>query len=162
MAISCYTYSSDELVEKAVVMGDDMMKRTTVTIISLVLSLLVCVPPCAAADVKVTVTYDWSDRTPEGVHSNCISMAGPLLTVRGGGHPGPKIQTGKKRVSGKTFNGLQIFDAENLKSPVIEVFVHGEKDRVLVLARSKVPFKIVMAHDTGEHLAWIESKGGPN
>jgi hypothetical protein len=164
MVISWYTYCSDQPVEKPVAMGDDMMRRATVTIVSLVLSLLVCVPPCRAADVKVTVKYDWSDRTPEGVHSNHISMGGPLLSGRSGGPPGPKYRGSEKRVNGKTFIGLQVFDAENLKSPVIEVFVHGEESTVLILATSKVPFKIVVSHDRAEHLAWTESgkrKEGP-
>jgi hypothetical protein len=113
------------------------------------------------AGTPVTVRINWDDSvSPPRLDSAYVSVKGPVLAVV----PGPRVEAVGRTIDGKQYRGIVVYEARDCTSPIIEVFVHGEENRVLIRTKSKVAFVIEPTDHVEKHLTWLvsgEKKEGP-
>ena len=105
----------------------------------------------------VTVGVSWGDLTAPGDmgNSHAVSVRGPVLRTTSPNSPTAGVTATSKVIDDKEFYGMVVSDAKGREYVLTEVFVYGERDRVLIRAKSKIPFEMTSDDPIGLDLTWI-------
>ena len=108
----------------------------------------------------VTVTFNWNAwATSDQADSSYVSVEGPLFSTTVGEPPTPRVKSVNKRIDNEQYRGVVVYESKDHNSPVMEVLVHGEENRVLFRVKSKVALVIKATDHAEKHLTWIVSGG---
>ena len=136
------------------------MLRNVIQLLCLgcLLGMTACAPAKKPPVPEVTVGFGWTHwaRTPRD-KSATLSVNSELFRTGLRRPPGAGIITADKTIDGKQYTGLRIYEGENDKATIFEIYIRGENDRVLLRATSQVAFKVEVSDYPSEHLAWILS-----